>query len=131
MKKNILLYLKEATVMNRQKTAAALREKGITVLAQYGNTALEVYVTDEELTWIHSTSFFSEGFEGSVSETALKVMNTEGKELAKAWNQRQGTSPSLEGVAGVDAEKSNRGLSWGTKGFDEPRPHTDISGTFF
>ena len=131
MKKNILLYLKEATVTDCQKAAAALREKGLTVLAQYGNTALEVYVTDEELTWLQSTSFFSESFEGSVSETALKVMNTEGKELAKAWNQRQGTAPSPEGVAGVDAEKSNRGLSWGTKGFDEPRPHTDISGTFF
>jgi hypothetical protein len=131
MKKNILLYLKDATVTGRKKAAAALRKKGITVLAQYGNTALEVLVTDKESTWIQSTSHFSESFEGAISATVLKRMDTEGKQIAKVWNERQDSAPSVEGIAGAGAEKSNRGLSWGTKGFDEPRPHTDISGSFF
>ncbi|HSB92008.1 MAG TPA: hypothetical protein VLC28_02775, partial [Flavitalea sp.] len=125
MKKKYLLFLSTQNVDFRKAAVTYLREHNIPVLAQYSNTALEVLVPEGDQPKFADAGFFSEIYDGPINLQELTNKSTEAAEIAAAWNLSHESS-----LRGPEAD-TNQGLSWGTEGFDEPRPHSELSKDFF
>ena len=92
-------------------------------LAQYSNIAFEVLLADGQKHLLSDSGFFSDIYDSQLSNQDIAKMSAEAKAIADAWNL------SIE--AASRAPESNEGLSWGSEGYDEPRPHSEISKEFF
>ncbi|MBD2757225.1 hypothetical protein, partial [Spirosoma validum] len=125
MKKNLLLFLKATTVQAGKSAFSYLREHQIQVLAQYSETAFEVSASDTEIKVIRDSGFFSEIYDGPIKTEQMADKSREAQEIAATWNL------SYESSFRTSSKDSNRGISWGAKGFDEPRPYSELSEDFF
>ncbi len=126
MKKNILLFLKTPKIQFRKKAIAFLKKKQLTLLAQYGNIAFEMSLTDEELKFVSGSDFFVKIYEGIIASADMEKLSGEAREIAASWNLDR------DAQLGVKKEvNSKKGLSWGTEGLDEPRPFSELSEDFF
>jgi hypothetical protein len=126
MKKKLLLFLKTPNLKLRKEAFSFLRKNQISVLAQYSNIAFEVTLTDDKMNLVIDSGFFAKIYDGNISNEDITDMPAEAKEIAAAWN--------LSYISLLNQAKEalpNRGLSWGTEGFDEPRPHSELSEDFF
>jgi hypothetical protein len=125
MKKKYLLFLGNQTTEFRKEVVAYLRARGIVILAQYSNTALEVSIAEVDQAKLRDSGFFTEIFDGPINIEGLSNKSAEAAEIAASWNlshEASNRGPAID---------PNEGLSWGTEGFDEPRPHSELSKDFF
>ena len=126
MRTNILLFLKTPTVQFRKEAISFLKQSRLTPLAQYGTIAFEIMLTDEELTLVKDSNLFSSIYNGFIGDNDTENLSSEAREIAASWNLSHTTLPSIE-----RQDNPNQGLSWGSEGFDEPKPYSDLSNDFF
>ena len=128
MKKRLLLFLKDALVDAIQKLLGQLKEKNVSVLAQYGDIALEVEADKDLQKELKALDLVASVHDSKIVEKATKALSTEKSEIIKAWNQSLQPKPKTKGAA---KSGSNEGVSWGDPRFEAPLPHSEISSEVF
>lgn len=124
MKKNRTPYL---LLLHQPSPDAALlafnycREAGIPVPAQYGNTAIEVLASPEEMEQLYASGLFSLKTKSVVKEEHRKKLEGPADAIISMWNARFSKEYRKR-----KKDYSKKGQPWQSKERKEPAPYSDI-----
>lgn len=117
-----LLLLARPSAAARTESVRSLRDRGLPVLTQYGNIALEVLATPDEAATLNDLGTFA-----AVLKTAMKLqhmerLTDEQRRIVALWNTRF----SQGYLRGEQRAEALRGRPWDDPEFAAPGPHSAI-----
>jgi hypothetical protein len=121
-----LFLLRRPSVDARRSAARWLRELGATVVAQYGDGAIEALVTPERARAASEIGLFSAQLKGPMSAEHLENLGPGQRAIVELWNARFSS-----GYRELEKDLSMTGRSWGEPEVDEPLPYSAIDAEDF
>ena len=94
-----------------------MAELGATVVAQYGNVAIEVVATADQADAAADIGLFGGRLKGAMGREQLGQLDDEQRRVVTVWNAR-----FSRGYRRLERDRTLRGLSWGTGGEDREPP---------
>lgn len=125
-KQPYLFLVAKPSIEARREVARRLRELGATVVAEYGEVAVEALVTDAQVEAARTLGTASAALRGPMDREHLKQLTPEARRVVGLWNARFSA-----GFRKITQDKSLRGTSWATEGFDAPLPYSAIDPSAF
>ena len=116
-----LFLLQKPSVDARREAARRLSELGATVVAQYGESAVEALVTAEQLRGTDDIELFSARLKGAMSAEHLERLEPDQRATVELWNAR-----FSKGYRKLEKDHSNLGKSWGDPDLEDPLPYSAI-----
>jgi hypothetical protein len=107
-RRSYLFLLQRPSSTARHEAAKRLRELGMTVVAQFGQVAIEAKATLEQVEAASDLGIFSAQLKGAMSKDHLARLNEEQLRVVQQWNTR--FSPSYRRMT---KDLSLEGRSWG------------------
>ena len=118
-----LFLLQRRSTAARREAARVLAELGATVVAQYGNVAIEAVATDDQAAAAADMGLFLNRLKGPMGREQLGRLDDAQRRVMTVWNAR-----FSRGYRRLERDRTLRGLSWGEGGEDRepPLPFTPI-----
>ena len=111
-----LFIIQRPSTTARHEAAKRLRELGMTVVAQFGQVAVEAKAAPEEIEAAAELGIFSAMLKGAMSKEHMSRLSDEQLQVVQQWNTR--FSP---GYRRLTKHRLHEGKSWGDPEM-EPRP---------
>ena len=118
-----LFLLQRRSTAARREAARVLAELGATVVAQYGNVAIEVLATADQADAAADIGLFGGRLKGAMGREQLGQLDDEQRRVVTVWNAR-----FSRGYRRLERDRTVRGVSWGAGGEDRepPLPFTPL-----
>jgi hypothetical protein len=116
-----LFLLKQPSAREREAAANWLGELGGTVVAEYGDVAVEATVSPAQLAAAAESGRFIAQVRGVVGSEHLERLQPEQRQIVELWNTR--FTPEYREL---ERDHSKSGRSWGDSDFAEPLSYTEI-----
>ena len=117
-----LLLLARPSAAARTESVRSLRDRGLPVLTQYGNVALEVLATPDEAAALSELGTFAGVLKTAMKTQHLERLTEEQRRIVELWNTRF----SRGYLRGEKRAEALRGRSWDDPELAEPGPHSAI-----
>src|SRR4051812_9467106 len=121
-RKSYLLLLQQPSPAVRRDAARQLADLGATVVAQFGNVAIEVLATEDQAAAIATLGAFSARLKGPMKAEHLEKLTAEQLQIVSIWNARFG-----ESYQKLADDRTHADKPWNAPGFEEPLPFTAIN----
>ena len=132
-----LFLLPEPSLDARQELSRRLREAGATVVAEYGDEAVEALATEQHVEAVRgrSSGGAREGragwtgvvaLRGAMSREHLERLPERTRAVVELWNRR--FTPAARRAK---LDRTEQGRSWGSEDRDPPLPHSAIDPAAF
>ena len=120
-RRTYLLLLQDASASGRRQAYELLRQMGLSVPIQHGETALEVIATADEAEAANASGLFSACLKAPMKKEHLERLSPSQADVVAGWNQRMSE-------AGQKASRStiHVGTSWNDPRMQAPGPYTAI-----
>ena len=120
-----LFLVERPSAEARRAVARRLREMGATVVAEYGDVAVEALVTPEQVEGAREGTAAT-AVRGPIGREHRDSLGPEARRVVDLWNAR-----FTNRFRKVTRDTTNRGKSWGAEGFDPPLPYSAIDPAAF
>lgn len=120
-KQPYLFLVDKPSTEARREVARRLREMGATVVAEYGDVAVEALVTPAQVEATRQIATASAALRGPMAREHLKRLTPDARRIVGLWNAR-----FTPGFRKLTHDTTHRGKSWATEGLDAPLPYSAI-----
>ncbi len=117
-----LVLLTQPSAGVRIETVRFLRERGLPVLAQHGNIALEALATPEEAETLSELGIFAAVLKSAMKQQHVERLSDQQRRVVELWNTRF----SAGYVKGEQRAQELRGRSWDDPKLDAPGPYSAV-----
>ena len=115
-----LFLVEKPSVEARREIARRLRDMGATVVAEYGDVAVEALVTPDQVEGARRITA-STALRGPMAREHMERLTPDAKLIVTLWNGR--FTPRFRKLT---RDTTLRGKSWATEGLDAPLPYSAI-----
>ena len=116
-----LFILQQPSTEARRQAARMLTESGATVVAQYGEVAVEALATPEQAAAASELGMFAAQLKGPMGRETMGRLSDEQREVVTLWNTRFSA-----GFRRLSSDRATEGVSWGHDERDAPLPYSAI-----